>query len=95
MANFWEDVKTTLSNTADKAVVKVGELTEAAKLRLAKSSEESKLKECYEKIGRAYYVYQRLGQDNTAEIAALIVEADALRENLRVLDQAIADGQKK
>lgn len=95
MANFWKDVKKTLTTTADMAAVKVGELTENAKIRLAKNSEEAKLKECYEKIGQAYYVYQRLGHDNTAEIAALIVECDALRENIRLLDQALADAGKK
>jgi len=95
MANFWEDVKTTLTTTDGKMVAQAGELTESARLRLAKNSEEAKLKECYEKIGQAYYVYQRLGHDNTAEIAALIVECDALRENLRILDQALADSGKK
>ena len=89
MENFWENLKSTVSEAAEAAKKKATELSDLAQIKLAIHNEETKLKECYAKIGEAYYAYQREGEDKTAEIAALIVEADGHKETLASLRETL------
>ena len=94
MENFWENLKSTVTEAADAAKKKATELSDLAQIKLAIHNEETKLKECYTKIGEVYYAYQRLGEEKTEEIAALIVEADGCKASLASLRETLGRMQQ-
>ncbi len=77
--SIWDDIAKGMSDAASYTKKKTGEFTALAKMKYALHSEETKLAECFEEIGKLYYAYQRDGVDYVAEIAALIAEADMIK----------------
>jgi len=79
-----------MSGAASFTVKKTEELTALAKMKYALRSEQNKLSECFEEIGKFYYAYQREGTDFVTEIAALIAEADLIKVNITEIKKEIA-----
>ncbi len=94
MADFWDSVKTTVNNAAEKTAQFAGNLTELTKAKVSLRNEEKALEETYRNIGELYYAYQRCNDNNSAQIASLIIQADDHREAIRVLNQTVADLQR-
>ena len=88
--SIWDDIAKGMSDAASFTVKKTGEFTSLAKMKYALHSEESKLSECYEEIGKLYYAYQREGTDYVSEIAALIAEADLIKATVTEMKEEIA-----
>ena len=88
--DFFEDLKRTATNAADKAVKKTNELTELTKIKLSLKSASSKLKQVYAEIGRLFYTSERSGVDFTAEIAENIIKADTLVAEINAYNQKLS-----
>lgn len=88
--SIWDDVAKRMSDAASFTVKKTGEITNIAKLKYALHSEQSKLAECFEEIGKLYYAYQREEKDYVTEIAALIAEADVIKMAIAEVEADIA-----
>lgn len=88
--SIWDDIAKGMSDAASFTVKKTGEFTNLAKMKYALHSEESKLSECFEEIGKLYYAYQREGTDYVSEIAALIAEADLIKATVAEMKEEIA-----
>ncbi len=88
--SIWDDITKRMSDAASFTKKKTGELTGIAKVKYSIHSEESKLSECYEEIGKLYYAYQRENIDYVAEIAALIAEADVIKITISELKAELA-----
>lgn len=88
--SIWDDIAKGMSDAASYTVKKTGEFTNLAKMKYALHSEETKLSECFEEIGKLYYAYQREGVDYVTEIAALIAEADVIKLTIAEMKEEIA-----
>ncbi len=88
--SIWDDIAKGMSDAASYTVKKTGEFTNLAKMKYALHSEETKLSECFEEIGKLYYAYQRDGVDYVTEIAALIAEADVIKLTIAEMKEDIA-----
>ncbi len=75
---FFEELKRTASDVADRAVKKTNEVTSIAKLNLNIKSSNAKLNSVYMEIGKLFYIAERSGEDYTSEIAENIIKADEL-----------------
>lgn len=89
MAN-WDKFCDTVSNTANKAAAKAGELTDVMKLKYKLHQTKTELRETYEKIGRLTYDQLHFGHDRAVEIDKLLPEVGKLRDRIRRLGAAIA-----
>ena len=54
--SIWDDIAKSASDAASIAVRNTGEFTSLAKMKLALHTEETKLSDCYNEIGRLYYM---------------------------------------
>lgn len=88
--SIWDDIAKGMSDAASYTAKKTGELTTLAKMKYALHSEESKLSECFEEIGKLYYAYQSEGTDYALELAALISEANVIKANIAEMKAEIA-----
>ena len=91
--SIWDDIAKGMSDAASFTARKTGEITNLAKMKYAIHSEESKLSECFEEIGKLYYAYQREGIDYVSEIAALIAEADMIKLTISEMKEEMARTQ--
>lgn len=91
---LWEDIAKSAKDAAAYTVKKTEELTSIAKIKMSIRSEENNLDKCFSEIGSMYYAYQRQGEDHTSEIAALLMEADQVKEKIKCLRDSLAKLQK-
>ena len=75
---FFEDLKRSASDVADKVVKKTTDITSIAKVNINIKASESKLNTVYEEIGYLFYTAERNGVDNTEAIAAQVLKADGI-----------------
>ena len=90
---LWDDIARSAKDAAAYTAKKAGELTNVARLKMSIRSEENSLDKCFAEIGNLYYSYQREGEDHTAEIAALLMEADQIVAKIDVLRSSLAKVQ--
>lgn len=91
---FFDEIKRSASDVAEKAAKKTNELTNIAKLNMNIKSCESKLGSVYEEIGRMFYSAERSGEDYTSEIAANIMKADKLKADIAATKAKLAKLKK-
>lgn len=91
---FFDELKRSASDVAEKAAKKTNELTNIAKLNMNMKSCESKLVSVYEEIGRMFYSAERNGEDYTSEIAANIMKADKLKADIAAIKAKLAKLKK-
>lgn len=94
MAN-WEDIKTTVGRAANKTMKKAGELADTASLHFKYKTSKAKLSEKFERLGRLTYKQLKTEISHAEEIATLISDIDALREEIKLIKQKIEDAKKK
>ncbi len=87
---FWDEITKGAKDAAAFTMKKTEKITSIAKIKLALHSEESKLEKCYSEVGELYYDFQRKGEEHTAEIAALLLEADELNTKVEALKAQLA-----
>ncbi len=87
---FFEELKRTASDVADRAVKKTNEVTGIAKLNLNIKSSNAKLNGVYKEIGRLFYTAERSGEDYTSEIAENIIKADELLAQIDAYKKKLA-----
>jgi len=92
---IWDDVTKAASDAATMAAKKTSELTAAAKLKYKLHTEQTRLSVIYEKIGRLYYDSIKSGVDNTAKIAELTAEVDAVSAEIASCTAKLADMKRK
>ncbi len=80
--SLFNEIKRNVTDAANAASKKTSELTGIAKLNVNIKMEETKLSECYEQIGRLFYTAERSGEDNTADIATYIMQADKIKATI-------------
>lgn len=87
---LWEELKRGAADAADIAARKTSELTNIAKLNVSIKSNESKLRNVYEEIGRLFYTAEREGVDYAEEIAACILKADQFKADIAAAKAQLA-----
>lgn len=88
---FWDDFTKGAKDAASFTVKKTGELTAAAKLKVALHNEETKLSECFESMGKLYYEEKTADADNETAIEALIKSADETKVKIAELKDKLSD----
>lgn len=87
---IFNNIKRGATDAANKAAKKTGEITNIAKLTMNIKNAETKLGDVYEEIGRLFYTAERTGEDCTSEIAANIMKADKIKEDIANFKAEIA-----
>ncbi len=93
MAN-WEQIKGNVKVAANKAIKTTGELADSASMQIKLKSLESKRDKKYKELGKLTYRQIKTGDSLAAEIAPIIDELDAIREQIRQ-QKALIDEAKK
>lgn len=91
---FFDDIKRTATDAADKAVKKTNQLAAIAKLNINIKTSEAKLSAIYEEIGRLFYTAERSGKDHTEEITAYIMKADDVNSDIVSYKAELAKAKK-
>ena len=91
---LWNDLAKGASDAAGVVAKKTGELTNIAKIKITLKSEEVKLSECFEEIGRLYYAHLHDGADNAEEIGSIVSEADSIVVKIADANAELAKLQK-
>ena len=91
---IWGEISKGAKDAAAFTVKKTEEITAIAKLKLAIHSEVGKLEKCYQEMGELYYEILRKDVDNSAEVAALLLEADELKTKIAALKAQLASVQR-
>jgi hypothetical protein len=91
---IWNDLAKGASDAANVVAKKTGELTNIAKIKITLKSEEAKLSECFEEIGRLYYAHLHDGVDNAEEIGSIVSEADGIVAKVADVSAELAKLQK-
>ena len=91
---FFDDIKRTATDAADKAVKKTNQLAAIAKLNFNIKSSEAKLSAIYEEIGRLFYTAERSGNDHTEEITVYIMKADNVNSDIASYKAELAKAKK-
>lgn len=91
---LWNDLAKGASDAASVVAKKTGELTSIAKIKITLKSEEVKLSECFEEIGRLYYAGLKDGADNAEEVSAVVSEADGIVTKIAEINAELARLQK-
>lgn len=95
MAEFFKKLGERVSNVADKTKVKAKGIYDVTKLKLELNKKEVDLDECFEKLGRAYFVQVKNKIDNSEKIETLTIKAENLSNEIFNLKKNIADAQNK
>ena len=91
---IWGEISKGAKDAAAFTVKKTEELTSIAKLKLAIHSEVGKLEKCYQEMGELYYDILRKDIDCSADVAALLLEADELNTRIAALKAQLASVQR-
>lgn len=95
MAQTWKDFCASINKVANKAAVKIEELSDSAALHVKAKSLDVKLCEAYERLGRLYY--EQLGGQvgRAADIDHEVEQIDRLKAELADIQAQIAQNKKK
>lgn len=95
MGQTWKEFCAGINKVANKAAVKIEELSDSASLYVKVKSLEVKLCEAYEKLGKLYYA-QLDGEIGKADdIDECVKTIDRLKNEIRELNLQIEQNKKK
>jgi RNA polymerase subunit RPABC4/transcription elongation factor Spt4 len=94
MAEFFEKFTKKVTNVASNVKTKAKDTYDITVLKLNLRSKEADLDNCFEKLGRAYYISVNKGTNND-KIKSLLLEADNLSKEIIDLKSKIATAQNK
>ena len=95
MAEVFEKISKKVVDVADSAKTKAKELYDLTKLKIDLRKKEADLDECFEKLGRAYYVQIKRQMENSDKVTALLEKADAISQEIVEIKTNIANAQNK
>ena len=93
MAEMADKISKTVCNAARVAKTKAKKLANVTLLKISLRSKEVDLDECFEKLGRAFFVQAAKGIKNDEKIADLITQAELICEEISDIKQQIAEAQ--
>lgn len=95
MGQTWKEFCASINKVANKAAVKIEELSDSATLHVKAKSLDVKLCEAYERLGRLYY--EQLGGEcgKAADIDREVGEIDRLKKELDEINAQIAQNKNK
>lgn len=94
MAN-WEQIKGNVKVAANKAIKTTGELADSASKQMKLKSLESKRDKKYKELGKLTYRQIKTGDSLAGQIAPVIDELDAIREQIREQKELIEAAKKE
>ena len=89
--SLWNDITHGIAQAAESAANSTEKYSNIAKLKYSVHTENEKLKECFEAIGKLCYGSWRGGDDNTKEIEALVSKADNIKANIKKAEAALRE----
>ena len=95
MAEAFEKFSKKVASVADTAKTKAKGIYDVAKLKIELGKKEFDLDECFEKLGRAYFIYIKKDNDSSGKVEELISKAEILSTEIYNLKKNIADVQGK
>lgn len=95
MAEIIDKITTTVKNVADFTKEKAKLLIKITKLKVAIKSKEVDLDECFEKLGRAYYMQAVQNANNGKRIEKLVEETREISNEISTLKKELALTQEK
>ena len=95
MGQTWKEFCASLNKVANKAAVKIEELSDTAQLHLKAKSIDVKLSEAFEKLGRLYYGQLDGEVGKADDIDACVKEIDRLKRELADVNAQIEQNKKK
>ena len=95
MGQTWKEFCASLNKVANKAAVKIEELSDTASLHIKAKSIDVKLCEAFEKLGRLYYGQLDGEVGKADEIDACVKEIDRLKRELGDINEQIEQNKKK
>lgn len=95
MGQTWKEFCASINKVANKAAVKIEELSDSASLYVKAKSLDVKLCEAYEKLGRLYYEQLDGAVGKGDEIDAQVKEIDRLRHEIDDINAQIDQNKKK
>lgn len=79
------------SETAKAAAKKSGDIVEVTKMSMSINSEESKIEEAFEEVGRALYDAYQKGSEVPEEVKEICQKIDEYEENIKELKAKILE----
>ncbi len=95
MGQTWKEFCASLNKVANKAAVKIEELSDTAQLHIKAKSIDVKLCEAFEKLGRLYYGQLDGEVGKADDIDACVKEIDRLKRELNDINEQIEQNKKK
>lgn len=95
MGQTWKEFCASINKVANKAAIKIEELSDTASLHVKAKSLDVKLCEAYEKLGRLYYEQLDGAVAKGAEIDGQVCEIDRLKKELEEINAQIEQNRKK
>ena len=95
MGQTWKEFCASLNKVANKAAVKIEELSDTASLHIKAKSIDVKMCEAFEKLGRLYYGQLDGEVGKADEIDACVKEIDRLMRELGDINEQIEQNKKK
>lgn len=95
MAEVFDKISKRVVDVADNAKAKAKELYDITKLKIQLRKKEVDLDECFEKLGRAYFIQVKKEIDNNKKIEALVLKAENISNEMYELKKSIAEAQGK
>ena len=95
MGQTWKEFCASINKVANKAAVKIEELSDSASLYVKEKSLDVKLCEAYEKLGRLYYEQLDGVVGKADEIDERVKEIDRLRQEISEIRAQAEQNKKK
>jgi uncharacterized protein YoxC len=95
MGQTWKEFCSSLNKVANKAAVKIEELSDSAQLHIKAKSIDVKLCEAFEKLGKLYYGQLDGEVGKADDIDACVKEIDRLKRELADVNAQIEQNKKK
>jgi ribosomal protein L32 len=95
MAEFLNRIKIKVEKVATKTTKKANKVIDKTKLNLNLKMEESNLSECFEELGKAFFLQVKSNAANDDKIAELIEKADKIESKIDALKEEIAKGTER
>ena len=95
MGQTWKEFCASINKVANKAAVKIEELSDSASLYMKEKSLDVKLCEAYEKLGRLYYEQLDGVVGKADEIDERVKEIDRLKQEIGEIRAQAEQNKKK
>ena len=95
MPTTWDDIKKSADHLAQKVVVKADDLTDMAALIIRKKTQEARLSEAYEELGKLYYKVSVKAEGKCDELDRVRSKITSLIEDIEDTETQIRLSKEK